>query len=135
LNQVGIRYEVGREISPRELASLFLESGISRPVGDEPRLAEMLRNCNLLVTAWDANQLVGVARALTDFAYCCYVSDLAVSRAYQRRGIGKALLEIVQEKVGEGASVILLSAPGADAYYARVGFSRAPNAWVIRRTR
>jgi ribosomal protein S18 acetylase RimI-like enzyme len=49
----------------------------------------MLANSNLLVTAWAGQQLVGIARSITDFHYCCYLSDLAVDVAYQQQGIGK----------------------------------------------
>jgi GNAT superfamily N-acetyltransferase len=129
-----IAYRDDVRITPAQLADVFRNSGIRRPVDDLPRLGEMLRHANLLVSAWDGERLVGVARALTDFSYCCYLSDLAVDRDYQRRGIGQALIERVREAIGERSMLLLLSAPEAMEYYPRVGFEAVPNGWMIKRT-
>lgn len=78
-------------------------------------------------------QLIGVSRSLTDYAYCCYLSDLAVAKEHQGYGVGKELIRRTQEAIGDSVSLILLSAPGAMSYYPSVGFERAENAFVIRR--
>jgi predicted N-acetyltransferase YhbS len=91
----------------------------------------MLRHANLLCTAWDADKLVGVARSVTDFAFCCYLSDLAVDEAYQKRGIGRKLIELTRSRLGPKATVILLAAPKAEAYYPRIGFAPHRSAWVL----
>lgn len=122
-------------ISPEQLAQVFRESGINRPVDDLPRMAAMLEHANLLVTAWDGDRLVGVARALTDFSFCCYLSDLAVSRTCQKGGIGRQLIERVRAAIGEKSMLLLLAAPEAMAYYPKVGFDPVENGWIIRRSR
>lgn len=91
----------------------------------------MLEHGNLLCTAWDGDRLVGVARSVTDFAYCCYLSDLAVDAAYQKQGIGRALMRLTQAQLGPSAKLILLAAPAAAAYYPRLGFQAHPSAWVL----
>src|SRR5271163_4508886 len=78
-------------ISAIQLGDVFARSGIRRPTDDLARLAKMIEHADLLVGAWKEDRLVGVARGLTDFVYCCYLSDLAVDQAYQKMGIGKAL--------------------------------------------
>jgi predicted N-acetyltransferase YhbS len=93
----------------------------------------MLDHANLTITAWDGEKLVGIARSLTDFCYCCYLSDLAVDREYQGRGIGRELIEQTRKHLSEQVSLILLSAPSAMTYYPKVGFEKADNAWIIRR--
>jgi len=91
----------------------------------------MLRHSNLLCTAWDDGKLVGVARSVTDFEYCCYLSDLAVDKEYQRIGIGKGLIRLTQSRLGEKAKIILLAAPDAEGYYGHIGFEAHRSAWIL----
>lgn len=128
-----ISYCTDVSIAPGQLADVFARSGIRRPIEDLPRLATMLKHGNLLVTAWDDERLVGVARALTDFSFCCYLSDLAVDRQYQHRGIGSALIESVRSRIGTQTMLLLLAAPEAMAYYPKVGFDAVENGWAIKR--
>lgn len=94
----------------------------------------MLNRSDVLVTAWNGDELVGVARSLTDFCFCCYLSDLAVDREYQHSGIGKQLIVLTQEKIGPKTTLLLLAAPSAMAYYPKVGFEPVPNGWTIKRS-
>jgi predicted N-acetyltransferase YhbS len=128
-----ITYSDRHTITPEQLAAVFDASGIRRPTNDLARMARMLEHGNLLVTAWDGEQLVGVARALTDFSYCCYLSDLAVDREYQKRGIGHELIRRVSEAIGEQSMLLLLAAPEAMDYYPRIGFEAVANGWIIKR--
>jgi GNAT superfamily N-acetyltransferase len=105
--------------------------GARRPVDNRERMAAMLRNANLIVTAWDGDLLVGIARALSDFSYATYLSDLAVRESHQRRGIGKELMRRVQEEGGAQAKLLLLAAPAAERYYPYVGFTHHPQAWIL----
>ena len=91
----------------------------------------MLQHTNLLCTAWDGEKLVGLARSVTDFEYCCYLSDLAVDEKYQKQGIGKQLIRLTQSKLGSKARLILLSAPKAQSYYPLIGFDPHPSAWIL----
>lgn len=130
-----ITYRHNHPLDPTEVARVFEASGINRPTKDVARIARMLAGANLIISAWDGERLVGVSRALTDYSYCCYLSDLAVDAAYQKHGIGAELIRRTQAVIGEEVSLILLSAPVAMGYYPKVGFTLADNAYVIRRKR
>lgn len=130
-----IRYEVNVPVDPKAVATLFRDSGIHRPYDDLPRIAQMVAQADLTVTAWDGDRLVGIARGLTDWCYCCYLSDLAVARNYQRSGIGSALLERVQREIGDAVTLVLVSAPEAMPFYERFGLPRTDQAFVWRRKR
>nr|WP_233522569.1 GNAT family N-acetyltransferase [Peribacillus glennii] len=103
---------------------VFKKSGIQRPSDGLNRIQLMIENSNVLITAWDNDRLVGVARAITDYCYCCYLSDLAVNQDYQNKGIGKELTRLVQEHIGEEVSLLLLSSPIAMDYYPKIGFEK-----------
>ncbi len=132
-NMITIHFEESKEISAAELADVFRKSGIRRPVEDLPRLQKMLDQADIIMTAWDGMRLVGVARAITDFSYCCYLSDLAVDQDYQNQGIGKELVKRVHERLGEEISLILLASPIAMDYYPKIGFQKIQNGYIIPR--
>jgi ribosomal protein S18 acetylase RimI-like enzyme len=130
-----IIYEFVEKLSASEVADVFKKSGITRPVDDLERIQRMIDHADIIVTARKNGQLVGIARAITDYSYCCYLSDLAVDAEYQRLGIGKELIRIIQEKIGEEVSLVLVAAQNAIEYYPRVGFDKLDNAFSIRRKR
>jgi len=104
--------------------------GARRPIDDDARFGTMLQQANLVVTAWDGTELVGMARSLSDFAYCTYLADLAVDERHQRRGIGRELVRHTRVAAPQ-ASLILLAAPAAVDYYPRIGFERHDSAWLL----
>lgn len=132
-----IDYTLEPGLSPQEFRTVLVAStlGVRRPVDEPERLEHMLRNADVIVTARDGAKLVGVSRAITDFAFCCYLSDLAVDAAYQHLGIGKRLVAETRAAAGDSASLFLFAAPGAEAYYPKIGMNPMPNGWVIKRSR
>ena len=121
-----------------EFRRVLVESGLgaTRPVADEARLAAMLSKAGLVLTARSERPdgpLVGVARCITDFAWCCYVCELAVSASAQGNGIGKGLLDEIRRQLGPGVSVILASIPEAVGFYEQIGMARLADAFWRRR--
>jgi ribosomal protein S18 acetylase RimI-like enzyme len=132
-NTIDITYKLNASVTPDELSKVFKASGIRRPSDDLTRLQRMIDNADITLTAWDQQKLVGVARAITDYSHCCYLSDLAVDKAYQSQGIGKELVRILQEQLGEEVTLVLLASPIAMEYYPRIGFEKAENGFRILR--
>jgi GNAT superfamily N-acetyltransferase len=128
-----IRYKTGNDLDLDALIELYRAStlGERRPVDDRERMGAMLRHANLIVTAWDGDLLVGISRALSDFSFVTYLSDLAVRVSHQKLGIGKELMRRTQALAGKHAKLILLAAPAAEQYYPHVGFTRHPQAWML----
>jgi len=128
-----ILYQHLRSITDQEFIDLLKRSTLAdrRPIDDPTCIRAMLEHADLLCTAWDDSKLVGVARSVTDFEYCCYLSDLAVDEEYQRSGIGKELIRLTRSKLGEKAKIILLAAPNAESYYRHIGFEPHQSAWIL----
>jgi GNAT superfamily N-acetyltransferase len=101
-----------------------------RPVNDTARIQDMLQNANLIVTARLDGRLIGVSRALTDFAFCTYLSDLAVDQAYQKQGIGVRLIAETKRQ-SPLAKLILLAAPAAVNYYPKTGMTQFTNCFLL----
>ncbi len=129
-----ILYRVKAELDVNEVIDVYRSStlGARRPVDDVGRMSAMLQGANLVVTAWDDRKLVGIARSLSDFAFCTYLSDLAVRIDYQRRGIGKELIRRTQAEGGH-ATVLLFAAPAAVDYYRHIGFADG-SGWMLQPT-
>jgi ribosomal protein S18 acetylase RimI-like enzyme len=126
-------YSIDRPVTPEQFRDLLVRStlGERRPIDDAETIAGMVANGTLCVTCWDGDLLVGIARSVTDFHYCCYLSDLAVDEGCQRQGIGKELIARTKAALGPLCKLILLSAPAAQSYYPRLGFQKHDSAWVL----
>jgi GNAT superfamily N-acetyltransferase len=127
-----ITYETNKAVSKDAFIDILKRSTLAerRPVDDKERIAAMLINADLIVTAWHKDLLVGIARSVTDYAYCCYLSDLAVDVAYQQKGIGKKLIELTHQKAGSQCLLVLLAAPASVEYYSKVGLNNANNCFI-----
>ena len=118
-----------------QVIELYNQAGLPRPTQDPARIKKMFENSNLVVTAWHDNQLAGVARTITDWVWCSYLADLAVSPAYKKSGIGKKLIELTREIIGEQSMILLLSVPTAMDYYPKVGFIKEERGFIIHRVK
>lgn len=129
-----ITYRTGNDIPLDTLIEFYHAStlGQRRPVENRETMAAMLRHANLVISAWEGEKLVGIARSLTDFLYVAYLADLAVHQDYQRQGIGLELIQHTRAAMGPDSFITLLSAPAAIEYYPKIGFTHHPQAWVLK---
>jgi GNAT superfamily N-acetyltransferase len=129
-----LTYRRGGMLDLDEMIDLYRTStlGERRPVDDRAVMADMMRHANLIITAWDGDLAVGIARTMTDFSYVAYLADLAVRVSHQRHGIGKQLIKRTQDELGPRTLLVLLSAPKAVEYYPHIGFTHHPQAWTLK---
>jgi ribosomal protein S18 acetylase RimI-like enzyme len=122
----------GTDLDIDEVLSVYRLSGLGerRPIADRERFLAMIRNANLIMVCRVDGELVGISRSVSDFAYVTYLSDIAVSSDYQRRGVGRALIEATRQEA-PSAKIVLLSAPAATTYYPHIGFTQHQSAWVL----
>ena len=130
-----IEYREGAPISVEAAIQLYKNStlGERRPVDRADIFEGMLKNANLTISAWHEDRLIGISRSLTDFTYVAYLADLAVDSEYQKRGIGKQLVQETQNLLGAACMIVLLAAPKATDYYPKLGFEHNPRAWMLKK--
>jgi GNAT superfamily N-acetyltransferase len=134
---MGIEYRKVDALDADSFIGVLVRSGLAerRPASDRARIARMLAGSNLIIVAHDGDTLVGVARSITDYAYCCYLSDLAVDRAYQGRGIGKRLIAETREAAGPETMCLLVSAPDSIGFYDAIQMPRQTRAFMFPRAK
>jgi ribosomal protein S18 acetylase RimI-like enzyme len=130
-----ITYKFDIVPTAQQVIDLYNDAGLPRPTHDPKRISTMSENSDLIVTAWDGSKLVGISRTITDWVWCSYLADLAVSPDYKKSGIGRRLIQLTRERVGELSMVLLLSVPTAMDYYPKVGFTKEDRAFIIHRTK
>lgn len=128
-----ITYQKNCSLTTDDIIRVFRASSIKRPIDDPDRITTMFAHANLVISAWHDARLIGIARALTDYSYCCYLSDLAVDKDYQHHGVGSELIAHVRRNLSDHVSLILVSAPSAAEYYPKVGFSPLEYGFIIKR--
>jgi predicted N-acetyltransferase YhbS len=130
-----IIYRNNVKISTKQAIELYIRStlGERRPIDKVKTFEDMLANANLMITAWDGDKLIGIARTLTDFSYVAYLADLAVDEQYQKQGIGKRLVEETKSRLGSECLIVLLAAPKANEYYQKIGFEHNSRAWTLKK--
>ncbi|MFO0924564.1 MAG: GNAT family N-acetyltransferase [Pirellulales bacterium] len=130
-----ITYQLEPDLRAEEFVDLLLRSTLAerRPISEKETMERMLRQASVIMTARLEGRLIGVSRAISDFAYCTYLSDLAVDENHQRLGIGKVLIQKTHEAAGLCTSLILLAAPKARSYYPHIGMEQHPSCWWIPR--
>ncbi|MDB5331165.1 MAG: putative acetyltransferase [Phycisphaerales bacterium] len=127
-----VTYRVEPGLTSEEFIDVLVRSSLAerRPVSEPSTIRAMLKNADVIIAARLDGKVVGVARALTDFAYCTYLSDLAVDAAYQRQGIGRELIRRAHEAAGLHTTLILLAAPKARGYYPHIGMAQHESCWI-----
>ena len=109
--------------------------GPARPLGNSERVQAYLDSSNIVITARDTDgSLVGVFRGVTDWHWICYCADLAVAESRQGQGIGGTLMDKATEILGPGCTIALLSLPGAEGFYQKIGLTQTSAAFYRDRT-
>lgn len=128
-------YQQEPGLSPAEFVDVLVRSTLAerRPISEPERIGAMLSNADLILTARLEGRLIGIARSITDFAFCTYLSDLAVDAAYQRQGIGRELIRRTHEAAGLHTGLVLLAAPAARTYYPHIGMQQHDSCWTLPR--
>ena len=130
---MNITYSLDKIPIADQIIELYDNAGLPRPTHDKERIRKMYENSNLIVTAWDGDLLVGVSRSITDWVWSTYLADLAVRDDYQKLGIGRQLINLTKEKLGDQSMILLLSVPTAMEYYPKVGFEKQESSYIMNR--
>ena len=132
MRAMAITYQLEPNLSTGDFIDVLVRSTLAerRPVSNPAIMEAMLRNADVIVTARSEGKVIGVSRALTDFAFCTYLSDLAVDEEFQGQGIGRELIRRTHEAAGLGTTLILLAAPKARTYYPHIGMTRHESCWT-----
>ncbi len=130
-----IEYHIEPDLSVDDFIDVLERSTLAerRPVSERETIRQMLAHADIILTARRHGRLIGVSRAISDFSFCTYLSDLAVDAEFQRQGVGRELIRRTHGAAGLSTTLILLAAPHAQAYYPHIGMTKHESCWIIPR--
>lgn len=130
-----IVYKKDADLNVAQVIELYKRTSLAqrRPVDKPDVFKKMIEHANLIISVWDDDKLIGIARSLSDFAYVTYLADLVVDKHYQRQGIGQKLIQQTLANMEPGSRIVLLAAPTANEYYPQIGFQNNPRAWILEK--
>ncbi|MFZ1705860.1 MAG: GNAT family N-acetyltransferase [Saprospiraceae bacterium] len=132
---LNITYKIDVRPDIEQLVDLFNCSDYF-PIKDKTdltRIEKMFKNSNIVITVWENRKLIGLSRAISDFSYCCYLSDLCVRDEYKKNGIGKELVMLTKQTAGDECKLILQSSPNAKGFYKNIGMENIDSAFIFQR--
>lgn len=90
-----------QDIDPTEAADLYRELGWgTEKEYSAAKMKRSLENCDIVVAAKnDAGELIGIARAVSDFATTTKILDMLIAPEYQRQGIGIRMMRKIESLV------------------------------------
>jgi GNAT superfamily N-acetyltransferase len=92
------------------------------------RIKTLLQNIDISLVARNRDKIIiGICLGLTDFAYWLLVTDLGIDRKYEKRGLGKKLMETVHELAGGENKIIQFAYANENAieFYGKIGMRKS----------
>jgi len=124
---MNIAYKTTHDFERDDLRDLFLS--VQWSSGHYPeKLVSAMKNFETVCSAWDGDKLVGLISAMDDGVMTAYVHYLLVDPAYQHRGIGKRLTEMVKEKYKDYLRIVVVAYNAELEFYQACGFKKSDDA-------
>ncbi|MDR0262362.1 MAG: GNAT family N-acetyltransferase [Sphingobacterium sp.] len=121
---MNIKLSVNRDLNANDILQLYQANKWSAAEKPELLLKGLL-NSHSLVTAWDGTTLVGLGNAISDGYLVVYYPHLLVLPSYQGKGVGRLIMDKMQE-IYKDFHMQMLTADGkAIDFYKKNGFERA----------
>jgi GNAT superfamily N-acetyltransferase len=123
-----------KSVTPAEVAALYIELGwgTSREYS-VARMKRSLAHCDIVVSARNAGgELVGIGRALSDFAIDTKILDLIIAPEYQRQGLGQAIMKKIAA-AAKGTSIYFETERKNFAFAAKCGYAKRGGLTVFRK--
>jgi GNAT superfamily N-acetyltransferase len=130
---VSYTIKVNAPLTVQQVHDLYQQTHFDKPIADAARLQVMIDETQLVLSVWDDEHLIGFARCLTDFEYCCYLSDILILPAYEGHQIGRQLIATLQAYIGPRVTLSLRAADSAVGFYERINLPHADNMFRIGR--
>ena len=122
---MSISYFSNRFGSREDIVGLYSAVGWSAYTNEPARIEAAVASSLFVVTAWEADTLVGLARIVGDGLTIAYLQDILVAPTHQRLGIGKELFSRAFAPFEDVRQKVLLTddEPQQRAFYESMGFT------------
>ncbi|WP_297282203.1 GNAT family N-acetyltransferase [uncultured Anaerococcus sp.] len=107
MENIKFRNDIGVDFD--KILKLYNDVGWTAYTKNPTQLEKALKNSLNIWTAWNKDNMVGLARVVGDGVSIIYIQDILVLKKYQGKGIGSKLLELMLDDYQEVRQIILLT--------------------------
>lgn len=113
----------------KELAGLYREAGWISEEDPTGFIVPAMAGSAVAIGAFCDGRLIGMGRAISDGVSDAFIQDVAVTKAFRRRGIGGEIVRQIAAVLKErGVDWIgLVGEPGTELFYRNLGFEEQKN--------
>lgn len=122
-----IQYKPLTSASLEAIKELYQQHGWLAYLQDDEKLVRAFDNSLYTLGAYDVGELIGFIRCVGDGEHIVLVQDLIIARSHQRKGIGRVLMQHVNEKYADVRMLMLLTDAldeSANAFYQAIGMHK-----------
>ena len=109
--------------SEKELKALFSQTTWASERKNRD-IRKMLENLTVFVTVRENLKLIGFGRAISDGVYRALLDDIIVDNSYQKRGLGKVIVENLLKQLVGIDEIFLNTKPELGEFYKKFGFAK-----------
>ncbi len=115
-------YQYEKNIDKMQLVNLF--GSVGWKTAEYPnRLYLAIKNSDYVMTVWEKEKLIGLISAISDGYINVFITYLLVHPDYQKRGLGKIMMQDFLKKFDGFGRRILTTELDKEEFYKKSGFS------------
>jgi GNAT superfamily N-acetyltransferase len=123
-----------KSVKPAEAAALYIELGWGAAKEySTARMKRSLANCDIVISARNGDgELIGIGRALSDFAIDTKILDLVIAPEYQRQGLGLRMMKKIAT-LAKGTSIYFETEKKNFVFAEKCGYAKRSGLTVFRK--
>lgn len=120
-----ITFSNSKDIDIEKIRDLYCDHATWMITNNDEDWQKILANSSSIMTAWDKDTLIGMARGLSDEVRWATIVDVLVHPDYRGQSIGRQIIEKLLNEEKMQVRTVYLATPDKEDFYSRLGFNSA----------